>query len=187
MIIKPRDNNATDGEYWQHACIYIFICTHHPLYMQPPTARVTRVWLWLPATPAQKTKRCSLASSALLCFACLLSRAGVSAGHSQHLPPTIQHPSCPRAEHPPTSPSPSPCPPPINPPSLHPSAIAASLRQYQRLCVPSPCIPNPSQITPAAPRGGAASVTTAHPPSCCCPPPSISRRSRSPQGALTTA
>lgn len=82
--------------------------------------------------------------AALLCFACLLSRAGVSAGHSQHLPPTIQHPSCPRAQYPPTSPSPSPCPPPSTPhPSIHPPSphryanttcdFACQARAYQSI------------------------------------------------------
>ena len=159
---------------------YIYFYT--PLYMQPATARVTRVWLWLAATPPLKTKRCSLARQLCLCLLALSRGLSARVKASISLQPSI-HSILPTRLIP-TSPSPSTCPSPstpIHPPSPH---RYANTGDFACQAVHT----NPSQTTPAAPRGGAASVITAHPPRCCCClPPSISRRSRSAQGALTTA
>ena len=185
---STEDISSTRGFIY----LYIYIYTIH-FTLHAASHCACHSCLALAASNAGAEDQALLArqlSSALLCFACLLSRAGVSARvtasiclqpsniHPAHAPNT--HPR--RHRHHPALP--------INQPTpIHPSAFAASLRQHHlRLCVPSPCIPiHSSQITPAAPRGGAATVTTAHPPTCCCLPPSISRRSRSAQGALTTA
>lgn len=87
----------------------------------------------LPATPPLlKTKRCSLASSASPLPACSLARV-VSAGQSQHLPPTIHsihsiHSILPTRLIP-TSPSPSTCP--------SPSTPIPSIR-HRRIATPTP-------------------------------------------------
>ena len=127
--------------------------------MQPATARVARVWRWLPATPAQKTKRCA-ALLCFACFACLLSRVAASIS-PQPVPPSILPtrliptlPPPPLLPPPPARPLPS-TPPPVRLPSPH---------RYANTCDFACQAPayNPARITPAAPRGDAASVTTAH-------------------------
>jgi len=151
--------------------------------MRAPTARVTRV-VRQPATPGKEDQALLAPAPALPLLACLLERvsARVKASNSSN------HPSSPRASpihrHQPCT---------IHHPSHpHPSIllpVPPSPHRYADTC-DSACQAvhtNPTQSTPAAPRGGAASVTTAHPPRCCCLSPSISRRLRSAQGALTTA
>lgn len=184
IIIKPRDDNAIDGEYWQHAWIYIFIYTIHFTCSLP--LRVSLV----SASQQRRRRRPSAARSpALRCFAlpaCSLARVSARVTASICLQPSNIHPAHAPNTHPlrhrhhPALPHPPPIPPSIRHRRIATPTPPATLRA-------KPVHTNPSQITPAAPRGGAASVTTAHPPTCGCLPPSISRRSRSAQGALTTA
>jgi hypothetical protein len=142
IIIKPRDDNAIDGEYWQHAWIYIFIYTIHFTCSLP--LRVSLVSGF--GCQQRRRRRPSAARSPALRCAALLCLLALSRGCQRGSQPASA------SNHPtsilPTRPIPThfaiaiTLPSPIHPPSLHPSAIAASLRQHHlRLCVPSPCIP----------------------------------------------
>ena len=124
IIIKPRDDNAIDGEYWQHAWIYIFIYTIHFTCSLP--LRVSLVSGF--GCQQRRRRRPSAARSpALLCFAlpaCSLARVSARVTASICLQPSNIHPAHAPNTHPlrhrhrpalpPSTPHPS-----IHPPSPH--------------------------------------------------------------------
>ena len=158
----PKSAGSTRGSIYLH--------TPLPLYAARHGAR--RSCLALAASNAGAEDQ-ALRCSALLCLLCLLALSR----RSQHLPPTrpTVHPAHAPDTHfaTATATATAACPPsPVDPPT-RPSAIAASLRQHLRLCVPSPCI----QSSPNhACRAEGGRCICHHRARRCCRTPSVSRR-----------